>query len=75
MTPMVDGIAKDSNANDPESVVKGIAEGIPMGRLGTIQELGELAAFLASDESSYITGQGIVIDGGSTLPETKSVGA
>ena len=26
-----------------------------MGRLGTIQELGELAAFLASDESSYIT--------------------
>ncbi len=74
MTPMVDGIAKDSNANDPEAVVKGIAEGIPMGRLGTIQELGELAAFLASEESSYITGQGIVIDGGSTLPETKSVG-
>ena len=75
MTPMVDGIAKDSNANDPESVIKGIAAGIPMGRLGTIQELGELAAFLASDESSYITGQGIVIDGGSTLPETMSVGA
>ena len=45
-----------------------------MKRLGTIEELGELAAFLASDESSYITGQGIVIDGGSTLPETMSVG-
>lgn len=74
MTPMVDGIAKDSNASDPESVIKGITAGIPMGRLGTIQELGELAAFLASDESSYITGQGIVIDGGSTLPETKAVG-
>ena len=74
MTPMVEGIAKDSNASDPESVIKGIAAGIPMGRLGTIQELGELAAFLASDESSYITGQGIVIDGGSTLPETKAVG-
>src|SRR5699024_7657944 len=74
MTPMVDGIAKDSNASDPESVIKGIAAVIPMGRLGTIQELGELAAFLASDESSYITGQGIVIDGGSTLPETKAVG-
>lgn len=74
MTPMVDGIAKDSNASDPESVIKGIAAGIPKGRLGTIQELGELAAFLASDESSYITGQGIVIDGGSTLPETKAVG-
>ena len=45
-----------------------------MRRLGTIEELGELAAFLASDESSYITAQGIVIDGGSTLPETNSMG-
>ena len=39
-----------------------------------IVELGELAAFLASNESSYITGQGFVIDGGSTLPETSSMG-
>lgn len=75
MTPMVEGIAKDSNKNDPSSVIQGIANGIPMKRLGTIEELGELAAFLASDESTYITGQGIVIDGGSTLPETMSVGA
>lgn len=73
-TPMVDGIAKDTDKENPESVIKGIASGIPMKRLGTIEELGELAAFLASDESSYITGQGIVIDGGSTLPETMSVG-
>lgn len=75
MTPMVEGIAKESNQVDPSSVIKGIASGIPMKRLGTIEELGELAAFLASDEASYITGQGIVIDGGSTLPETMSVGA
>lgn len=74
MTPMVEGIAKDSDMSNPDSVVKGIADGIPMGRLGTIEELGELAAFLASGESSYITGQGFVIDGGSTLPETMSVG-
>lgn len=74
MTPMVDGIAKDSNSEDPKSVIEGIRIGIPMKRLGTIEELGELAAFLASDEASYITGQGIVIDGGSTLPETMSVG-
>lgn len=73
-TPMVDGMAKESNPSDPESVVKGIAMGIPMKRLGTIQELGQLAAFLASNESSYITGQGIVIDGGSTLPETMTMG-
>ncbi len=73
-TPMVDGIAKETNAENPEMVIQGIAMGIPMKRLGTIEELGELAAFLASDESTYITGQGIVIDGGSTLPETMSVG-
>lgn len=74
MTPMVEGISKDTNPENPNSVVEGIARGIPMKRLGTIEELGELAAFLASNESSYITGQGIVIDGGSTLPETMSVG-
>lgn len=74
MTPMVEGIAKESNAADPQSVVNGIAAGIPMGRLGTIEELGELAAFLGSDESAYITGTAVVIDGGSTLPETMSVG-
>ncbi len=74
MTPMVEGMAKETNQNNPQSVVDGIAKAIPMQRLGTIQELGNLAAFLASDESSYITGQGIVIDGGSTLPETMSMG-
>lgn len=74
MTPMVEGIALDSNANDPNSVIKGIADGIPMGRLGTIEELGNLAAFLASDLSNYITGSEFVIDGASTLPETRSVG-
>lgn len=74
LTPMVEGIGKSTNPEDPESVIKGIAAGIPMKRLGTIEELGELAAFLASEESSYITGHEFVIDGGSTLPETMVVG-
>lgn len=74
LTPMVEGIGKESNPEDPESVIRGIAAGIPMKRLGTIEELGELAAFLASNESSYITGHEFVIDGGSTLPETMTVG-
>lgn len=73
-TPMVDNMAKESNPSDPESVVKGIADAIPMKRLGDIKELGELACFLASDASSYITGSSIVIDGGSTLPETVTMG-
>ena len=74
MTPMVEGMANETDKNNPKAVVDGIAKGIPMQRLGTIEELGELAAFLASNESSYITAQGIVIDGGSTLPETMTMG-
>ena len=74
MTPMVEGMANETDASNPQAVVAGIAKGIPMKRLGTIEELGELAAFLASNESSYITAQGIVIDGGSTLPETMTMG-
>ena len=74
MTPMVDAMAKQSNPSDPQSVIDGIAGAIPMKRLGTPEELGELSAFLASDEASYITGQGIVIDGASTLPETLTMG-
>jgi gluconate 5-dehydrogenase len=40
---------------------------IPMGRLGSPDELGPLAVFLASDASSYVTGATVVIDGGYTL--------
>jgi meso-butanediol dehydrogenase/(S,S)-butanediol dehydrogenase/diacetyl reductase len=38
----------------------------PVGRLGTPADVGELAAWLASDESSFVTGQVLVIDGGRT---------
>lgn len=74
LTPMVENMSKLSNPEKPNAVIEGIAAGIPMKRLGTIEELGELAAFLASDESSYITGHEFVIDGGSTLPETMVMG-
>ena len=39
----------------------------PIGRLGTAQEVAALALFLASDESSYITGQPHLVDGGMAL--------
>ncbi len=39
----------------------------PIGRLGTTQEVANLAVFLASDEASYITGQAHIVDGGMAL--------
>jgi 2-keto-3-deoxy-L-fuconate dehydrogenase len=39
----------------------------PMGRLGTADEIGSLAVYLASDESSFTTGVAHIIDGGWTL--------
>ena len=40
----------------------------------TPEEIGYLAAFLASDEAAYFTGQEFVIDGGAGLPETNAMG-
>ena len=45
----------------------GIAEKSPSKRFGTPEEVAKLALFLASDDSSYIVGEEIVIDGGMTL--------
>lgn len=73
-TPMAESIARQSNPEDPESVLTEMAKAIPLRRLANPLEVGELAAFLASDESSYLTGTQNVIDGGSTLPESVSVG-
>jgi len=67
-TPMAeDGIRKFSD--DPEPVLDMIASTIPVGRVGSILDIGELAAFLASDEASFITGTQVVVDGGNSLPE------
>jgi len=37
---------------------------IPMGRFGTTEEIGNVAAFLASDRASWITGACLNVDGG-----------
>ena len=55
-TDMVAESARQSCPENPESVTDRIAKAIPMKRMGTIEELGELAAFLSSDGAAYITG-------------------
>ena len=40
---------------------------LPWGRLGTPDDIAKAAAFLASDEAAYMTGQTVFVDGGITL--------
>jgi NAD(P)-dependent dehydrogenase (short-subunit alcohol dehydrogenase family) len=43
-----------------------VVDKIPLGRTGTLDEIAKVVSFLASDESSYITGVELVVDGGMT---------
>lgn len=51
---------------DPDRLAKRL-EGIPAGRLGTVDDMASAALFLASPLASYIVGQTIVVDGGRML--------
>ncbi len=51
--------------NDPIKL-KSLLENIPLRRLGKPEDVASIAAFLASDESSYVTGTTFVVDGGLT---------
>ena len=53
-------------APDRELCLRYWQSSIPMGRVGTVDEIAKVALFLAGDESSYITGANIVADGGMT---------
>lgn len=53
---------------------KRIAEHIPMRRLGVPDDIATAALFLASDAASWITGQTIVVDGGTTIVPSGGVG-
>lgn len=53
-----------------EEYMKTMAASIPMRRLGSVEDIANAALFFATDEAGYITGQGLVIDGGQILPES-----
>jgi 3-oxoacyl-[acyl-carrier protein] reductase len=53
-----------------EDYMAGMAASIPLRRLGSVEDIGYAALFLATDEAGYITGQTIVVDGGQVLPES-----
>ncbi len=53
-----------------EEYIAGMAAAIPLGRLGSVADIGNAALFLATEEAGYITGQTLVVDGGQVLPES-----
>ena len=63
-------IVTEGLASMGEDYAAGMTAAIPMRRLGTVDEIGYAALFLATDEAAYITGQTIVVDGGQVLPES-----
>jgi 3-oxoacyl-[acyl-carrier protein] reductase len=58
-TDILDGVEK--------STLDSIVEGTPLGRIGTPEDVADLARFLLSNESRFITGQTIVVSGGRVM--------
>ena len=56
--------AAERSGISPDEAVKRAGAAVPVGRLGTVEEFGAVAAFLASPLASYVTGSMIRIDGG-----------
>lgn len=65
MTPMLTGEFRAAGITDEEGLAA-IAKIIPMGRVGTPEEVARAVLFLASDQSSFMTGVGLPVDGGVT---------
>jgi 3-oxoacyl-[acyl-carrier protein] reductase len=60
-------ITTDMTAKMTDEAKQSLLKRIPLGTLGTADDVASVAAFLASDEAKYITGQTLTVDGGMTL--------
>lgn len=60
-------ILTDLTKDLPEDIKKQLDQFIPLGRWGDVQDVAYMVAFLASDESAYITGQVFNVDGGMAM--------
>ncbi len=73
-TPMAIRGFQESDPENWEKIAAAVDAAIPMKRMGTIEEAGKVVLFFSTDDSSYVTGVGLVFDGGSTLPEMQGSG-
>ena len=65
-TPMQDRDSKNVNANNEEELQKKLCEANALGRIGKPEDVGNAVVWLCSDESSYVTGTSLFIDGAFT---------
>ena len=63
-TPFVDGFLAANYPGREREVFQELSEYQPVGRMGTPEEVAQLALYLCSDEASFVTGQAYPIDGG-----------
>ncbi|XVU23847.1 SDR family NAD(P)-dependent oxidoreductase [Actinoplanes sp. CA-054009] len=63
-TPGLSGLA--GTPEDAAQLLKGLASGVPMARLGTPDEIADTVLYLASPASAYVTGSEIYVDGGAS---------
>ena len=61
---MIRTAATEGNLLAADHPMRSIAGSIPLGRIGTPDEVATCALFLASDEASYVTGANLMVDGG-----------
>jgi NAD(P)-dependent dehydrogenase (short-subunit alcohol dehydrogenase family) len=71
MTPLMQEWAESEY--DEKAALEMVDRWHPLGRMATVDEIGEVCAFLASPEASFITGQEIVPDGGASLGYAEKV--
>jgi NAD(P)-dependent dehydrogenase (short-subunit alcohol dehydrogenase family) len=63
-TPMSTGERLGLSPQEQDAQIASFGERVPMGRAGSVDDIANAILYLASDESAYVTGQEIVVDGG-----------